>query len=287
MTRSFATAPSSSSVSNAEVSKFSNLSETWWDPQHNPLIAMNALRVQYIVQQVQERLLSASKAQNQHVPLQQIRALDVGCGGGLLSQSLARLGANVTAIDPSHELIEQAQQHAQLLQRATRHPGTTIPIEFRGGVSVEELAAVTGEDNDNKYDLVCLLEVLEHVTDVDSVLTSIGALLKPNALFVCSTLNRTYQSHALAIVGAEYAMGYLPVGTHDWHQFRSPEEVAALVQTNIGLQEQNVSGMVVTTLPPMGVGGVRVGSWDWKLDPDDTNVNWIGTYQKPMVPSSA
>ena len=263
-----------SSVSSSEVGKFSALSKTWWDPTQNPLIGMNGIRMQYIQQQVWQKL-HPTKEQPSHPPLTGFKVLDVGCGGGLLSESLARLGAQVTAIDPSMELVDAARFHSQLDPR-------TRQIDFRGGTSVEELAAVTSSHQDDaqqqqqqgqeQYDIICLLEVLEHVTDPNSMLTSIHSLLKPNGLFFLSTLNRTVKSKVVAIWGAEYIMRYLPVGTHDWTQFRSPEDVQKLMESN-GFQEAHVTGMVLNS-PPVW------GNWDWRLDESDVDINWIGTYQK-------
>lgn len=197
-------------------------------------------------------------------PLSGLKALDVGCGGGLLSESLARLGATVTAVDPSRELVEAARWHARLDPR-------TRSIDFRGGFSVEGLASENKGD-DGQYDVICLLEVLEHVTDPHSILSSIHSLLKPDGKLFLSTLNRTTKSKLVAIWGAEYIMRYLPIGTHDWNQFRSPKEVQELMAKN-GFLQTDVSGMVVNS-PPV------FGQWDWRLDDKDVDVNWIGTYEK-------
>ncbi len=248
-----------SSVSSSEVGKFSALAKTWWDPRENPLIGMNGIRVQYIQEQIIGRDNNVKT-----LPFMGLKALDVGCGGGLLSESLARLGATVTAVDPSQELVEAARKHSQLDPR-------TRSIDFRGGSSVEDLATERHGTEDH-YDMICLLEVLEHVTDPDSILSSIHSLLKPNGKLFLSTLNRTTKSKLVAIWGAEYVLRYLPIGTHDWNQFRSPDEVQDLLSRN-GFSAMHVSGMVVTS-PPL------FGRWDWKLDEKDLDVNWIGTYVK-------
>eukprot|EP00934_Nitzschia_sp_Nitz4_P004766 Nitzschia sp. Nitz4//scaffold4_size323378//74544//75386//NITZ4_000635-RA/size323378-processed-gene-0.337-mRNA-1//-1//CDS//3329553324//4756//frame0 len=254
-----------SSVSQSEVGKFSDLSKSWWDPRKNPLIGMNSIRMEYIVKQVNSQSSEVSDKVAAS-PLTGKKALDVGCGGGLLSESLARLGATVTGVDPSQELVEAAKLHGSL------HP-LTRNIDYRGGWSVEQLAASIEKEED-KYDVVCLLEVLEHVTDVDSVISSIHQLLKPNGKLFLSTMNRTVKSHLVAILGAEYIMGYLPPGTHDWNDFRSPEEVQAILQRN-GFEQEHVTGMVIpVTSPPL------FGNWNWKFDPNDTDINWIGTYHK-------
>lgn len=254
-----------SSVSATEVGKFSDLSKTWWDPRQNPLIGMNSIRMEYIQHQLinhnESTKISADPAVS---PLKGRRALDVGCGGGLLSESLARLGADVTAVDPSEQLVEAAKMHGKLDPR-------TRSINYKGGCSVEQLAGYIQTDDD-KFDVICLLEVLEHVTDPDSIVSSIHSLLKPDGILFLSTLNRTAKSKLAAIIGAEYIMGYLPVGTHNWNEFRSPQEVQKILQRN-GFNQVDVCGMVLTT-PPL------CGRWNWKLDPHDMDINWIGTYRK-------
>jgi len=266
-------------VSQAEVTKFSEFSKSWWDPQKNPLIGMNSIRVEYIVDEMQKTSASADANTNNDIPIDDgeqssqlsrerhlslsgLKALDVGCGGGLLSESLARLGADVVAVDPSHTLVEHAKRHADMDPR-------TRSIDYRGGCTIEELAQ---ETPDPSFDVICILEVVEHVTDVESILSSAKSLLKPNTgrLFL-STMNRTIKSQMVAIIGAEYVMGYLPPGTHDWNQFRSPQEVEELM-SGAGLQQVDVQGMVVAK-PPFQ------GRWEWKLDRVDTDVNWIGTYK--------
>lgn len=249
------TRKSFSSVSEKEVSKFSGLKKTWWDPRQNPLIGMNPIRVQYITN-------------NTTCALSGLKILDVGSGGGILSESLARLGGNVTALEPSYTLVEHAQKHAGLDPK-------TRNIKYKGGCSIEQLASnekIREESEACLYDVICILEVLEHVENIDSILSAARSLLKPNTgrLFV-STLNRTIKSQMMAIIGAEYIMRYLPPGTHDWNQFRSPNEVE-LLMNRVGMQQVDVQGLVVTK-PPLW------GQWDWKLDRKDTDVNWIGTYK--------
>jgi 2-polyprenyl-6-hydroxyphenyl methylase/3-demethylubiquinone-9 3-methyltransferase len=239
-----------SSVSTSEVSKFSQFATTWWDPRENPLIGMNTIRMEYIKGQTSSTNSTMSN----------LTALDIGCGGGLLSESLARLGANVTAIDPSEALVAEAKRHSELDPR-------TRTIDYRGGWSVEKLS----QESDTKFDIICLLEVIEHVADPESILSSIRPLLKPDGKLFLSTMNRTVKSKLVAIVGAEYIMRYLPVGTHDWDQFLSPEEVTSLMG-RAGFDQVDVSGMIIDSPPFMG-------RWSWKLDPKDTDINWIGTYQ--------
>jgi 2-polyprenyl-6-hydroxyphenyl methylase / 3-demethylubiquinone-9 3-methyltransferase len=242
-----------SSVSSSEVSKFSGMSDSWWDPRQNPLIGMNPIRVSYILD-----TLGGAEGRPGLPPLTGLKALDVGCGGGLLSESLARLGASVTAIDPSRALVRMALDHSQ------RDP-KTAHIDYSAGTSIEELG------DESKFDVICILEVLEHATDVDSILHSASSLLHANGTLFVSTMNRTLKSQIIAIVGAEYVMGYLPPGTHNWNQFMSPQEVDQKMK-QVGLQEVDSKGMVLSA-PPFD------GTWRWKLSDTDKDVNWIGAYK--------
>ncbi len=274
---------SSTSVSSDEISKFSLMASTWWEPDQNPLISMNPTRMEFIVKTLQtsNRLQVHERDLDAYQPLIGLKALDIGCGGGLLSESLARLGAQVTAIDPSEEVAKAAYEHSQL------DPTIADMIDYRGGTSVEDLAKEFSENvsrrsssNDNNhdsplFDVICILEVIEHAIDPRSLIESAASLLRkpseenPNGgmLFV-STINRTVKSYAIAIVGGEYVTGKLPVGTHSWSQFKSPQEVHSLVG-NYGLREANLSGMVLK--PPFF-------DLRWELNTSDTDINWIGAY---------
>lgn len=255
----------SSSVSTDEVTKFSGMDQQWWDPKFHPLIAMNPVRIKFLLDIIKRERKISAEVVSGSPSMKGLDALDIGCGGGLLSESLARLGANVTAIDPSQALVDIAKEHA----KQTGDPRVR-DIDYRGGISVEELAASEGAQ---KYDVVCLLEVLEHATDVSSLIQAASSLVKEDSgiLFV-STINRTWKSHLLTIVGAEYIMGYIPVGTHNWNQYLSPEEVTATMK-RYEMEPINISGMVLNK-PPL------FGNWDWRIDPSDTDVNWIGAYRK-------
>jgi len=271
--RTFTTSPTlsfSSSVSKDEVTKFSSMTETWWEYNNNPLISMNPTRVSFIV----ETLRSNKKLLNYPLedirtynPLKGLKAIDVGCGGGLLSESLARLGANVTAIDPSEPIVTAARDRSRL-------DPNTQQINYKGGVSVEEIADEYIKDKRDLFDIVCVLEVIEHTKNPLSLIRSAASLLKKptdtragGMLFV-STINRTAKSFALAIVGGEYLMQKLPIGTHEWTQFLSPQEVQNFTE-KCDLKEVSINGMVLS--PPFL-------DMRWKLDSTDVDVNWIGAY---------
>ena len=252
---------SSSSVQKEEVLKFSKMASNWWDAKSNPLLFMNATRMKFITNQIITSSTNNKDPLN-YLPLDGIKALDVGCGGGVLSESLARLGATVTAIDPSTQIVEMAQQHS-----AT----TSSSVHYRGGVSIEDL-----DPNEEKFDLICILEVLEHSSTPQKLVEKATQLLHPdNGTLVISTINRTLKSYALAIVGAEYILGALPTGTHNWNQFLTPQEVLQMMPLHY--KQTNISGMIPTNPPLLS---------SWKLHPHDTDVNWIASYQyKPSAQS--
>lgn len=202
-------------VDTAEVERFERLASRWWDPdgESRPLHDLNPLRFSWIAERV---------------ALRGSRALDVGCGGGLLSEALARAGARVTGIDMGNAVLDVARLH--LLESG-------LQVDYRQ-MSVEALAdAQAGE-----FDLVCCMEMLEHVPDPASVIRACAQLLKPGGRLFLSTLNRTPQSFAAAIVGAEYVLRLLPKGTHHYAQFIKPSELTAVLR-DAGLVLEGVSGM--------------------------------------------
>ncbi|MBV6869111.1 bifunctional 2-polyprenyl-6-hydroxyphenol methylase/3-demethylubiquinol 3-O-methyltransferase UbiG [Xanthomonas euvesicatoria] len=206
----------SSNFHQSELDKFAALANRWWDadgPQ-KPLHALNPVRLEYV---------------STRLELAGARVLDVGCGGGLLSESMARLGAQVTAIDLAPELVKVARLHSL---------ESGVQVDYRVQ-SVEDLAA----EQPGSFDTVTCMEMLEHVPDPTAIIRACASLLKPGGKLFLSTLNRTPAAFALAVVGAEYIARLLPKGTHHYKDFIKPAELAAWLR-NAGLQLEDVSGML-------------------------------------------
>lgn len=208
--------PTEANVDPVEIDKFQSLASRWWDPESEfkPLHEINPLRVSYIEQQAGG--LSAKKI------------LDVGCGGGILAESLALKGASVTGIDMAELSLEVARLHLH---------ESELDIDYQ--LSTVEAFA---EQNGSRFDIVTCLEMLEHVPDPDSVISAATRLLKPGGLLFLSTINRNPKSFALAILGAEYVLGLLPRGTHEYRKFIKPSEIAAQLR-NSGLKIIDITGM--------------------------------------------
>ncbi len=211
-----------SSVDAAEVERFSALAADWWNPR-GPMATLhkfNPVRLAYIRDKACGRFARDAKKLD---CLKGLRVLDIGCGGGVLSEPLARLGAQVVGADPAEENIAAASAHAQESGLAIKYRATTA----------EDLAAA-GE----RFDVVLAMEVVEHVTDVASFVATCAGMVKPGGLMIAATLNRTLKSFALAIVGAEYVLRWLPRGTHQWDKFVTPQELEAALE----LSGLNVTG---------------------------------------------
>lgn len=211
-----------STVDVAEIAKFSKLSAEWWDPKGKmaPLHRINPLRLGYIRDAACRKFERNVRSLN---CLGSLRVLDIGCGAGLLCEPLSRLGAQVIGIDPSQSNIAAAKLHADKSHLAIDYRCTTV----------EEI------DPRERFDIVLAMEVVEHVTDVGVFLKRCASMLKPNGLMVVSTLNRNWKSFALAIVGAEYVLRWLPRGTHEWNKFVTPDELAKhLLDNRLVITEQ-------------------------------------------------
>jgi 2-polyprenyl-6-hydroxyphenyl methylase / 3-demethylubiquinone-9 3-methyltransferase len=236
-----------STVDPTEVAKFEAMAAEWWNPdgKFKPLHMLNPCRLDYITSQIAtefDRDLVAP------LPFAGLRILDIGCGGGLLSEPMARLGADVVGADPATRNIPVAQLHAE-------QSGLTIDYRL---TTAEELAAA-GE----QFDVVLNMEVVEHVPDPQSFLTACQTLLKPGGLMICSTLNRNAKSFGMAIIGAEWVMRWLPKGTHDWNKFITPDELAEFIR-KAGLDPVDRKGMVFNPV-----------AWSWSLSSRDLSVNYV------------
>jgi 2-polyprenyl-6-hydroxyphenyl methylase/3-demethylubiquinone-9 3-methyltransferase len=219
-----------STVDPVEIAKFSKLSEQWWDPRGKmaPLHKINPLRLSYIRDAACRKFERNIKSLN---CLSGLRMLDIGCGAGLLCEPFTRLGAQVIGVDPSASNIAAAKLHAE-----KGH----LSIDYRC-TTVEEM------DVRERFDIVLAMEVVEHVSDIGLFLNRCAAMLKPGGMMVVSTLNRNWKSFALAIVGAEYILRWLPRGTHQWDKFVTPDELAKyLLDNRLVITEQ--SGVVYSPL---------------------------------------
>lgn len=231
----------------SEIERFNRLSATWWDSHGpmRPLHVVNALRLGHVVDQI-ARHLGRSAAER----LDGIRILDVGCGGGLMSEPLARLGAQVVGVDASPGNMAAARLHAQ---------AEGVSVDYRLGEPANVLAP--GE----RFDVVLALEVVEHVDDVTAFVDAVAGRVAPGGLLIASTIDRTWTSFLFAIVGAEYVLRVLPRGTHQWSRFVRPPELAATAARS-GLEQRDLRGMRYLPL-------LHRASWC-----RDTRVNYIGTY---------
>lgn len=240
-----------SSLDPAEVEKFSRMAAEWWNPKgkFGVLHVFNPVRLDYIKEQVTGRL---ARDPLERRPYAGLRFLDIGCGGGLLSEPMARLGAEVVGVDPSEKNIKTATVHAAEVGLA---------IDYRVGTA-EDLAAA-GE----KFDVILNMEVIEHVANPEAFVQSCIAMLKPGGLLFVATLNRTGKSFALAIVGAEYVLGWLPRGTHQWEKFITPTELKGWIASHGG-DVKDESGI---TYHPL--------SGDWRRS-RDMGVNYMVVAEK-------
>ena len=241
--------PSSSTTLDAEeVRRFERLASDWWDTKgpFKPLHRINPVRLTYIRDQLCKRF---GRDKNQAASLKGLRIMDIGCGGGLVCEPLARLGADITGIDPAEESITAARLHAE---------GGGLAIRYEA-VTAENIAA-RGET----FDAVMLLEVVEHVPDVPAFIRGVAPLVAPGGMLILSTLNRTFKAYALAIVGAELILRWIPAGTHQWERFVTPQELSAALRS-AGLTPSDTTGMVYNPLTDI-----------WRLS-SDTDVNYFTT----------
>jgi 2-polyprenyl-6-hydroxyphenyl methylase/3-demethylubiquinone-9 3-methyltransferase len=234
-----------STIDEAEVARFSALAAEWWDPRGKMAVLhkFNPVRLAYIRDVACKKFGRNAK---QLDCLKDLRILDIGCGGGILCEPLARLGANVLGADPSEQNIAAAMQHAQQSELAIDYRATTA----------ENLAG--GE----RFDIVLAMEVVEHVTDVKLFVSRCAEMVKPGGLMIAATINRTLKSFALAIVGAEYVLRWLPRGTHSWDKFVTPAELEIAME-RAGLRTTDERGVIYNLIADR-----------WELS-TDTDVNYM------------
>jgi len=237
------------SINKKEIEKFSKIAEEWWNPngKFKPLHNFNPIRIKYI----KENIIKDFKIKSSEKPLKKINLLDIGCGGGLLSEPMCRLGANVVGIDASVKNIEVAKFHAMK---------NKLKINYKVA-SPEKLKTKI------KFDVILNMEIVEHVENIDFFIKESAQLLKKNGVMFVATLNKTLKSYAFAIIGAEYILKWLPIGTHDWEKFIKPNNLIKISEKN-GLSLKKLDGMKFNILDN-----------SWKIS-DDTSVNYIVKLQK-------
>ena len=233
-----------STVNKKEIEKFSKMAAEWWDPsgKFKPLHKFNPIRIKYI----KENIINNFKLKAKKRPLDKINILDIGCGGGLLSEPMTRLGANVTGIDASNKNITIAKLHAKK---------NNLKINYLCS-SPEKLKIK------KKFDVILNMEIVEHVEDINFFINSCSKLLKKNGLMFVATLNKTLKSYMFAIVGAEYVLRWLPIGTHDWEKFVRPEDLKKILSKN-NLKLEKLDGMNFNIIKD-----------EWSVS-SDTSINYI------------
>ena len=232
------------SVNKKEIEKFSKMAAEWWDPsgKFKPLHKFNPIRIKYI----KENIINSFKIKTKKKPLDKINILDIGCGGGLLSEPMTRLGADVTGIDASIKNINIAKLHAKK---------NNLKINYLCS-SPEKLKI------QKKFDVILNMEIVEHVEDINFFINSCSKLLKKNGLMFVATLNKTLKSYMFAIIGAEYVLRWLPIGTHDWEKFVRPEDLKKILSKN-NLKLEKLDGMNFNVIKD-----------EWSVS-SDTSINYI------------
>ena len=237
------------SVNKKEIDKFSKMANEWWDPEgkFKPLHKFNPTRIKYL----KENIVYNFKLKNKSKPLSGIKILDIGCGGGLLSEPMSRMGANVTGIDASDKNIKIAKLHSKK---------NKLKINYLCS-SPEKLKI------EKKFDVILNMEIVEHVEDIDFFLKSCSKLLKKNGLMFVATINKTLKSYVFAIVGAEYVLRWLPIGTHEWEKFVKPEDLKKiLIKYDLSLNK--LEGMNFNIIKD-----------EWNIS-KDLSVNYIAKFIK-------
>jgi 2-polyprenyl-6-hydroxyphenyl methylase/3-demethylubiquinone-9 3-methyltransferase len=236
-------------INKEEIEKFSRIAEEWWNPtgKFKPLHKFNPIRISYI----KENIINTFKLKNQDKPLKKLKILDIGCGGGLLSEPMYRLGADVTGIDASEKNIKVAKLHAKQNNLDIKYLSTS-PENFK---------------TRTKFDVILNMEIIEHVEDVNFFIESCSSLLRKEGIMFVATINKTLKSYLFAIVGAEYILRWLPIGTHEWDKFVNPEDLIN-ISKKYNLNLENLDGMKFNILKD-----------EWSLS-SDKSINYIGKFIK-------
>jgi len=239
----------SNTINKLEIAKFSKIAAEWWNPngKFKPLHKFNPIRIKYL----KENIIEHFNLKQTNSPLKGLNILDIGCGGGLLSEPITRLGAKVTAIDASKKNIQVAKFHAKK---------NNLKINYLCS-SPEKL------DLNKKFDVVLNMEIVEHVEDLNFFIKKSSNLLKKNGLMFIATLNKTFKSYVFAIIGAEYVLRWLPIGTHDWEKFVKPDILVSLA-INSNLKLKKLSGMKFNPI---------INNWSLS---NDKSVNYIAKFKK-------
>ena len=236
-------------INKKEIDKFSRIAEEWWNPEgkFKPLHKFNPIRISYI----KDNIISSLKLANKNKPLEKVKILDIGCGGGLLSEPMYRLGADVVGIDASDKNIKVAKLHAKK---------NNLNIKYLCE-SPETLKI------NSKFDVILNMEIIEHVQDVEFFLKSCSNLLKKDGIMFVATLNKTIKSYLFAIVGAEYILRWLPIGTHEWEKFVKPDDLIDILKKH-GLKLASLDGVKFNVIENQ-----------WKIS-SDKSVNYITKFIK-------
>ncbi len=236
-------------INKKEIEKFSKIAEEWWDPtgKFKPLHKFNPIRISYI----KENIINTFNIKKKKETLKGLKILDIGCGGGLLSEPMARLGADVTGIDASNKNINIAKIHAKKSKLKIKY-FCSSPEKFK---------------TENKFDVILNMEIIEHVADIEFFLKSCSKLLKKDGLMFVATLNKTLKSYLFAIIGAEYVLRWLPIGTHEWEKFVRPDDLVAITR-KYDLTLDDLSGVKFSPIRDV-----------WKLS-TDKSVNYIAKFKK-------
>ena len=243
---------STKTVNKDEIEKFKAMAEEWWDPlvKFKPLHMLNPTRLSYIVDQI---CVEFDRDNRNKQPFSGLKILDIGCGGGLLTEPMYRLGAEVVGVDAVERNIHVAKIHAEK---------SGFPIDYKVGTTSSLL------EEKEKFDVILNMEVIEHVNEPKLYAEECYKLLNPGGIMICSTINRNMKSFVMLIIGAEYVLKWLPKGTHDWQKFITPDELENIFK-EVNFDTVDKKGFVFSPI-----------NWDWSISSSDLSVNYVTTNRK-------